>query len=126
MSSDIRQAIDRVNAGFVAGFNRGDFAAACAVYTENARIMPPGLPTIEGRPAIHEFWAGAAEAMGIKEVKLETVDLESDGDMASELGSWALAGESGPLDNGSYVVVWKREADGSWKWHLDIWNSDNS
>ncbi|MCG8607555.1 DUF4440 domain-containing protein [bacterium] len=88
--------------------------------------MPPGSPTVEGRSTIEEFWNGVAEQMGISDVKLKTVDLEADGNMAYELGSYDLSGKSGQLDEGKYVVVWKRESDGRWKWHRDIWNSSKS
>ena len=27
-------------------------------------------------------------------------------------------------DEGKYVVVWKKQEDGSWKLHRDIWNSN--
>ena len=64
--------------------------------------------------------------MGITGVTLKTVDLEADGNMAYELGSYVLTGNSGQLDEGKYVVVWKRESDGAWKWHRDIWNSNKS
>ena len=126
MSSETRQQVDRVNAKFVENFNRGDFAAACSVYTEDAKIMPPGGPTVEGRSRIQDFWSGATQQMGITGVTLKTVDLEADGNMAYELGSYVLTGNSGQLDEGKYVVVWKRESDGAWKWHRDIWNSNKS
>ena len=53
------------------------------------------------------------------------IDLEVDGNMAYELGTYTLSGEAGPLDNGKYVVVWKRTG-GEWKWHRDIWNSNKA
>ena len=27
-------------------------------------------------------------------------------------------------DSGKYVVVWKKQDDGNWRLHVDIWNSD--
>jgi len=125
MNSEVRQEIDRVNSKFVKDFNGGDIEAAASVYTEDAKIMPPGSTMVEGRGAIREFWSGATKQMGITGVSLKTIDLEVDGNMAYELGTYTLSGESGPLDNGKYVVVWKRTG-GEWKWHRDIWNSNKA
>ncbi len=62
--------------------------------------------------------------MGIKTVELKTVEVQTAGDIAYELGQYTLNGENDPLDNGKYVVVWKKDSDGEWKWHWDIWNSN--
>lgn len=69
--------------------------------------------------------------MGIKEAKLETIDVESDGELlAYEIGKFALtvqpseAAESTTM-TGRYVVVWKNQ-DGGWKLHVDIWNADET
>ena len=50
------------------------------------------------------------------------------GDMAYELGTYEIVmkdkkGKSTP-QKGVYVVVWKKQADGSWKALEDIFNTD--
>jgi ketosteroid isomerase-like protein len=61
--------------------------------------------------------------MGIKTVKLETLELEVHGEAAVEVGTYTLGAEGGQtIDHGKYVVVWKNDA-GSWRLHRDIWNS---
>jgi ketosteroid isomerase-like protein len=30
------------------------------------------------------------------------------------------------IDNGKYLAVWKKQADGSWKAEADTWNSDKA
>ena len=82
MSSETRQLIERVNAKFVEEFNKGDIEAACAAYADDARIMPPGSPTVQGRSAIQDFWSEATKQMGITGIALKTVDFEADGKMA--------------------------------------------
>ena len=61
--------------------------------------------------------------MGVKAVKLATVEVVGDGHTAYEVGQFTLQGAEGQvLDAGKYVVIWRQEA-GQWKLHRDIWNS---
>jgi ketosteroid isomerase-like protein len=61
--------------------------------------------------------------MGIKTIRLETVEAERHGDTAIEIGKYTLSGEAGNvMDRGKYVVILKQEG-GQWKLHRDIWNS---
>jgi hypothetical protein len=61
--------------------------------------------------------------MGVADVRLETVELEGQGDLAVEGGRYALLGaDGGALDRGKYIVVWHRVGD-SWKLHRDIWTT---
>lgn len=124
---DIRAKIEAVNKEFIEAFNRGDITAAVANYTVGARILPPNSEMIEGRQAIQSFWQGAKD-MGVKEAKLETVEVMAMGeDMACEIGKYTLKiqpeGGETITDRGKYVVVWKYE-DGSWKLDIDIWNTN--
>lgn len=100
---------------------RGQFAALSRVYTEGARVLPPGSPMITGRKNIQQFWEQAAAALGVKAVKLNTLEVEIIGDTAFEIGE-ANLDTGGASVAVKYVVIWKRE-DGSWKWHVDIWNA---
>ena len=93
------------------------------VYTANARILPPGGEMVTGRENIKNFWRTAIETMGVKAVKLQTVDFEPLGDAGFEIGRARLeftASGAPPVDV-KYVVLWKRE-NGEWKWHVDMWS----
>ena len=93
------------------------------VYTQNARILPPGAEMVSGRENIKNFWRTAIEAMGVKAVKLQTVQFERLGDAGFEIGRARLeftAAGTQPVDV-KYVVLWKHE-DGEWKWDVDMWS----
>jgi len=116
---DIR-ATNRIFEEEVVG--KGDFGALSRVYTHDARILPPGTEMITGLEPIKAFWKGAAAALGVTGVKLTTVEMEFLSDTAVEIGRATLnPGQASAVDV-KYVVVWKKE-DGSWKWHIDIWNA---
>jgi hypothetical protein len=60
---------------------------------------------------------------GIKAIKLETLEVENHGDMASEVGRFTLLDQGNQiLDRGKFIVIWKLVA-GKWKLHRDIINS---
>jgi ketosteroid isomerase-like protein len=79
---DIRKKIEEVNKGFVKAFNKGDLADAMEVYTNNATILPPNAEMIKGKDAITAYWQGALD-MGVKEAKLETVEVTPMGEKAA-------------------------------------------
>ncbi len=122
----VRKAIEDAEATFTAAFNRGDAAGVAALYTENATLLPPNSEMIQGRQGIQDFWNGGLQ-MGLKDVTLTTVDVGGNGDTAYSTGKYTLniqpEGQEGMSDSGKYVVIWKRLADGTWKYHVDIWNS---
>jgi ketosteroid isomerase-like protein len=100
-----------------------DLTLLDAVYTENARILPPGAEAVTGRENIKHFWQAALEGMKVRAVQLQTVEFEASGDFAYEIGHASLQLQSGEPAPAAvkYVVVWKQE-NGRWKWHVDIWN----
>jgi ketosteroid isomerase-like protein len=121
-SSGTKADIAAANEKFVAAFSRGDAASIAALYAKNAQVLPPNNDLIADKQAIQTFWQNAMN-MGTKAAKLETLEVESYGDTASELGKYTLQGEAGQeIDIGKYIVIWKLEG-GQWKLHRDIWNS---
>lgn len=125
----VRADIEAANKELSRAFGSGDTAAMAALYTENATVLPPNSPMIRGRRAIEEFWKGAM-AMGVQSIQLTTLDVESSGDLAYEIGNATLEirpqGGNPSTDTVKYVVAWKRQPDNSWKLAADIWNSTSS
>ena len=122
VSTEIRDGIGAANADFMNTFNRGDGAGMGGLYTENGQLLPPNSDNVTGHSGISAFWQGAMD-MGIKTAKLETVELDGQGDAALEVGMYTLAGEGGTvMDAGKFIVVWRKEGE-RWKLHRDIWNS---
>lgn len=120
--SDIRRDIRNANDNFENAFARGDAKAMAALYTPDAILLPPGAPIQRGSNGIENFWKMVMD-MGIKEVNLTTSEIEEMGETAVEVGEYKLTGSNNnPVDNGKYLVVWKKEM-GSWKLHKDIWNT---
>ncbi len=122
--SETRKAIEQIIERWMAAFNSGDAAGVAALYTENARMMPPDDATYNGREGVQAVCQGAMDA-GIKNCRLETVELEEYGETAVEIGKATLTIQTDGGDESTefmkYVVVWKNDG-GAWRLHIDIWN----
>ena len=123
---EARVAIEAANTKFSEAFARGDAKSLAAMYTSDAIVFPPDSEMIRGNEAIGEFWK-ATRNSGVQSVALTTIDVGGSGDVAYEAGKVSLtiqpAGKESTTAAAKYLVVWKREGDGSWKLHRDIWNS---
>ena len=116
-----RADIASVNRQFEEAARKGDVDRLAALYTPDAMAFPPDGPTVKGRDNIKQMWASVAQQMGLKEVRLNTLDFELAGDTGYEVGEATLAVASGTVVV-KYVVVWKK-LDGQWRLHRDIWNT---
>src|SRR5690348_10688397 len=89
---DVQQELDAVNRAFSLAFARQDAAAAAAVYTDDATILPPGQPRVRGKDGIRAFWQGLMDG-GVQRVALQTDDLlvAQAGDLAREIGTATLS-----------------------------------
>ncbi len=108
-------------------FGHRNFAALDQIYTSDARILPPGALMISGREAIKKFWSDLIQSVNAKSGILESVDVIPAGDGLVEIGRATLTvepqGQPTAQMEVKYVVYWRQE-DGRWKWHLDIWNQN--
>lgn len=124
-TTDVHSEIRKADDAFEQTFGRGDAAGMADRYTRDGMLLPTGSDFIRGKEAIQDFWQGAMD-MGIKEAKLDIIEVERHGDAVTELGRYKLSGAGGEvMDQGKYVVIWKQE-DGQWKLHRDIWNTSQA
>ena len=81
-----------------------------------------------GRAEIEKSLTGMFSSVSVPAATLQTQDLSVSGDYAFETGTYDMTmkpktGKS-MHDVGKYLVVWKKQADGSWKIYRDAWNAD--
>jgi ketosteroid isomerase-like protein len=93
------------------------------VYTADAQILPPGAPKISGRDAIKQFWTDLVSSANAKSVTLASDDVINAGDGVVEIGHATQVLEAAEI-SAKYVVYWRQE-QGRWKWHVDIWNANS-
>jgi ketosteroid isomerase-like protein len=122
MSTD-PSVITARSAAWQEAMNSGDIDTLVAIYTDDARLMPPNVPASTGSDAIREAFSGMA-ADGIR-VYLTDVAAEVAGDLGYHVGTYVVKSATDDvLDNGKFMEVWKHGAGGHWQITDDIWNSD--
>jgi uncharacterized protein (TIGR02246 family) len=121
-ADDVRSGIEAANRQLEAAVSRGDGAGAAALYTADGQLFPAHSDVVSGTQAIGAFWQATFDS-GLKGASLVTVEVESLGSTAYEVGTFEFRGADGKaLDHGKYIVIWKQEG-ASWKLHRDIWTT---
>lgn len=113
--------IAAINRQFEDAARKGDLDRLASLYTADAVALPPDGPVVKGRDGIKQMWGSIAQQIGLKDVRLTTLDFEQAGDTGYEVGEATLTVSSGTAVV-KFVVVWKR-VDGQWRLHRDIWNT---
>jgi uncharacterized protein (TIGR02246 family) len=118
----VRTAIEAGNKKFAEAAAKGDAAAVANLYTAEAEALPPNAAPVKGRPAIQALFKGFFDS-GVTGIDLVTTEVEAQGPLASEVGTYVVKLKDGTVaDRGKYVVVWKK-VGGQWLLHRDIWNT---
>jgi ketosteroid isomerase-like protein len=104
-------------------FNAGNYDGMFALYRDDVIVSSPGQPDIVGKEAWKAGLAALPAGVTLK-MRFDTKELEIDGEMAYERGTYlieakdAASGEFAPLMEGRHIHIFRREADG-WKgWRL--------
>jgi uncharacterized protein (TIGR02246 family) len=118
--------INEVTQTFVKATLAKNWAAASALYEDDAVLNPPHEPAVKGRTAIH---AWLEKFPPITAFKADNVKVDGREDLAYVLGTYTMTivppGAPGPVNNsGKYVEVRRKQSDGRWLVAVDIFNSD--
>ena len=121
-SAAVRAAIEAGTKKFVDGAAKHDAALIASAYTEDAEAFPPNSDKVKGRPALQKLWQSVLDS-GIAAFELNTTEVDSEGHLAYEVGTYVMKTKDGKVaDRGKYCVVWKR-VNGQWLLHRDIWTT---
>ncbi len=104
-----------------------DVERLMSFYAEDAVGFPPHAPMTRGKEAWAPTWSEIVEYPSFT-WQTTKVEVSRSGDLAYSFGTFeaTISGPEGePLDDhGKWVVVWKKQPNGSWKHIIDIYNSD--
>jgi uncharacterized protein (TIGR02246 family) len=124
-------AVRGVDAAYVAALNSGNVDAVVAMYTSDAAVLAPGNPPANGTNAIKTMLGAMMGPMKFT-IRLTPVKVTGAGDMAYTVGNYHFVATmkdstqaSPPPEDGKYAEVFQKQADGSWKIAVDIWNPNS-
>ena len=113
-------AVKAVETAWAAAMNAKDTAAVFATYTADAKLMPPDAPILtgaDGRAALAGlFGAGASD------FALTTVEAYGTGDLAYAVGT-ASYKMGGATHTAKYLEVFRKGADGKWRYVADMFSN---
>lgn len=104
-----------------------DVEATLSYWSDDAVLIPPGEPVVEGKAAIREFVEGAFAIPGFSIRWAPTrASIARSGDLGylvEETFSTVPDGAGGVITiPGRSVTIWRKDAAGNWKCIVDTWN----
>ena len=126
-----RTELLRRDAEWAAVSSKGrDIERILSYWTDDAIVLPPGLPAISGKPALREYVESSWKIPGFRITWTSTdVTFSPDGNLAYMLGrnQVAMDGPDGmPVTmKGRGITIWRRDPDGEMRCVVDIWNAEN-
>ncbi len=122
---DVQSQIRELTQDFVTSFNTGNYDQVAAMYAADGVFMAPHYEPSHGPKETERLLRQLSDA-GYEDLRLETLRVESSGDMAMEVGRYSVARHqtngTTVADRGKYLKVWRRL--GTWLIVADCWNSN--
>ncbi len=113
----------------VAASGGRDVERILSYWTDDAVVLPPGLPAVVGKAALRQYVGGSMQIPGFKITWTSTdVTFSPNGNLAYMFSRNAVtmnAPDGTPTTTGGRAVtIWRREPDGEWRCAVEIWNEE--
>jgi len=121
----IEANIRKMDKDWAAAAGLKDLEKATQYYAGDAQLFGVGAPPAAGKDAVRKVWNNLFSSPDYEVLSFAptTVNVAAAGDIAYETGTYELVmkdKKGKPVSQkGVYVVVWKKQADGSWKVEVD-------
>lgn len=119
-----------IESGWVKEAAAKDLEKSAGHYSDDAILMLPGAPPAKGKDAIKAAWKGMLDDPNLKlNFSADRVEMSAGGDLATTRGSYSMTVTNPktkkPVDDkGSYMTVYKKQADGTWRVIEDMTSSE--
>ena len=120
------ESLLQISREWCAAVAAGDREAVLAYWADDAVMMPPGQPVLNGKDAIRSFLDATDNIPGFA-IRWEPINahLSDDGNMGYliERNVVTMHNDDGqPLEtHGNVVTIWRKDENGVWKCVVDTW-----
>jgi uncharacterized protein (TIGR02246 family) len=127
LSAEDEAAIRALDAQWGRASSAGDANALASLYASDATVLPPNEPMRQGEAA-KKYWIDITNSFS-GPTELTPTAVGGGGDLAYAVGTYRAtltprkAGAKPlPTEEGKYLEVLRKQADGSWKIIYDMWS----
>jgi ketosteroid isomerase-like protein len=122
----VADTLAQLAGAFSRAYMEQDLSTIAASYSQDAIALPGAGDMVEGRDAIAALFA-MPDGSSVVHHRIIPHRVDVHGDMASDVGVYefqgAADGDTLPLREGKYAIVWRRGDDGIWRMTVDMWAS---
>jgi uncharacterized protein (TIGR02246 family) len=111
---------------YAEALTRRDTDAALQLFAPDAVMRPADREPLQGIAALREFFERTFAAMTFGEGTFFTEELYLYDNLAFHYGTYAFDAPGRwslqPAQKGGFAIVWRRQRDGSWRYHRGLLN----
>jgi uncharacterized protein (TIGR02246 family) len=124
-SLDAATVIRNQTQDYCTAFNTANYDQVAVLFAPDGVFMASHHEPVQGAKVIERAFREFGES-GYQDLRLETLRVEHSGDMALEIGRYAVAVRQGEgravADQGKFLRVWRRL--GAWRIVADCWSTN--
>jgi uncharacterized protein (TIGR02246 family) len=125
----VAAAVKEIYSEYAASLNSGDLERWISLWTDDGVQMPPGAPTVIGKQRIRAAVKGSLDQLTFDMEIPPSEEVRVAGDWAFARGNYSATmtskqGRDAIEIDGKYLTIFEKQADGSWKIHRDVFNSN--
>lgn len=122
---DIKETIEKMNIAYSTAYNAGDAEGVVALFSENAILMPPAQPMIQGREALLKYYRKRVHQNRGATLSNKLIEFRSEGNLVYQVATYSITGKNACVQ-GKYIITMQHQPDNTLKYTVAIYNTDSA
>ena len=101
---------------------KGQQAAFLEYMDENVSMLRPNSMPVVSRDSMRRIYSQRSDTSFTLTWSPLFADVAASGELGYTYGTWLLVTKAGEKSEGTYCTIWKKDANGNWKFVLDMGN----